>query len=85
MNKPVHLGLSTLELSKVLIYEFCYDYTTPKSGKKAKLWQRDTDFIIFIKILQKMFKQDLTLRIMNQTAIPLKERYQKGKIKNYLD
>ena len=65
MNKPVHLGLSTLELSKVLIYEFCYDYTTPKSGKEAKLWQRDTDFIIFIKILQKMFKQDLTLRIMN--------------------
>ena len=25
MNKPVHLGLSRLELSKILIYEFGYD------------------------------------------------------------
>ena len=37
MNKPVHLGLSTLELSQVLIYEFYYGYTTPKYGKEAKL------------------------------------------------
>ena len=26
MNKHVHLGLSTLKLSKILMYEFCYDY-----------------------------------------------------------
>ena len=36
MNKPVHLGLSTLELSKILIYELCYDYVKPKYGKKVK-------------------------------------------------
>ena len=30
MNKPVYLGLSILELSKLLIYEFWYDYVKPK-------------------------------------------------------
>ena len=30
MNKPVCLGLSTLELSKILMYEFWYDYVKPK-------------------------------------------------------
>ena len=32
MNKPVHLGLSILELCKILIYEFWYDYVKPKFG-----------------------------------------------------
>ena len=26
MNKPVYLGLSILKLSKILMYEFWYDY-----------------------------------------------------------
>ena len=30
MNKPVYLGLSTLELSKILLYEFWYDLCKPK-------------------------------------------------------
>ena len=30
INKPVHLGLSILEISKVLMYEFWYDYIKPK-------------------------------------------------------
>ena len=29
MNKPVYLGLSILELSKILMYEFRYDYVEP--------------------------------------------------------
>ena len=37
MNKPVNLGLSTLEISKVLMYEFWYDNVKPKYGRKAKL------------------------------------------------
>ena len=35
MNKPVCLGLSILELSKILMYEFWYDYVKPKYGEKA--------------------------------------------------
>ena len=34
MNKPVYLGLSKLELSTILMYEFWYDYVNPKVVKK---------------------------------------------------
>ena len=30
INKPVYLGLSILEISKTLMYEFWYDYIKPK-------------------------------------------------------
>ena len=43
MNKPVHLGLSILELSKILMHEFWYDYVKPKYDKKTKLCYMDTD------------------------------------------
>ena len=50
MNKPVYLGLSLLKLSKVLMYEFWYNYVKPKYGEKAKLCYIDTDsFIVYIK------------------------------------
>ena len=50
MNKSVYLGLSILELSKILMYEFWYDYVKPKYGEKAKLCYMDTDsFIVYIK------------------------------------
>ena len=50
MNKPVHLGLSILELSIILMYEFWYDYVKPKYGEKLKLPYMDTDsLIVYIK------------------------------------
>ena len=50
MNKPVYLCLSILEISKTLIYEFCYDYIKPKYQQNAKLYYMDTgNFIINIK------------------------------------
>ena len=50
MNKPVYLGLSILEVSKTLMYEFLYDYIQPKYRSNAKLCYMDTDsFIIHIK------------------------------------
>ena len=30
MNKPIYLGLSMLEISKILMYEFWYVYIKPK-------------------------------------------------------
>ena len=42
--------MSILDISKILMQEFCYDYTNPKYGNKAKLCFTDTDsFIIYIK------------------------------------
>ena len=50
MNKPINLGLSILEISKILMYEFWYDYMKPKYGDNIKSCFLDTDnFIIYIK------------------------------------
>ena len=50
MNKPVYLGLSILEISKTLIYEFWYGNLKPKYTDNVKLCYMDTDsFIMHIK------------------------------------
>ena len=50
MNKPIYLGLSILEISKILMYEFWYDYMKPKYNNDVKLCYMDTDsFIMNIK------------------------------------
>ena len=50
MNKPIYLGLSILDISKILMYEFWYDYMKPKYGNDVKLCCMDTDsFVMNIK------------------------------------
>ena len=50
MNKPIYLGLSILEISKTLMYEFWYDYMKPKYNDNVRLCYMDTDsFIMNIK------------------------------------
>ena len=50
MNKSVYLGLSILELDKILMYEFWFDYVKPKYGEKAKLCYIDTgSFVVYMK------------------------------------
>ena len=71
MNKPVCLGLSILELSKLLMYdEFWYDYVKPKNGDKAKLCYMDTDsFIVYIKTddIYKDVAEDVETRFYTST------------------
>ena len=47
MNKPVYLGQAILDLSKIVMYEFHYDYMVPKYGKKLDLCYMDTDSLIY--------------------------------------
>ena len=70
MTKPAYVGLSILELSKTVMYEFCYDYVKPNYAENAKLCYMDTEsFMIYIKqntfaqALQKMLKQDLNTEL----------------------
>ena len=50
MNKPIYLGLCILEISKIIMYEFWYDYVKDKYRNKARLYYTDTDsFVINIK------------------------------------
>ena len=71
-NKPVYLGLSVLELSKILQYEIWHDYVKPKYGEIEKFCYIDLDrFIVyikqmlFIKISQKILRLDVILQNMN--------------------
>ena len=84
MNKPIYLGLSILEISKILMYEFWYDYMKPKYGDSVRLCYMDTDsFImnikqkIFTKILLMMLKKGLTLQITSVIEHYLQERIKK--------
>ena len=48
MNKPVYLGQAILDLSKIVMYEFHYDYMVPKySLEKLKLCYMDTDSLVY--------------------------------------
>ena len=59
MNKPVYLGMSILDISKTLMYEFWYDYIKPKYGDRAKLCYMDTDsFVIYLETED--FYKDIT-------------------------
>ena len=48
MNKSVKLGLTTLELIKIVMHEFLYDYVKPHYEENIKLCCMDTD-IVYIK------------------------------------
>ena len=47
MNKSVYLGLCILDLSKIVMYEFHYDYMKSKYGHKAKLMYTVTDSLVY--------------------------------------
>ena len=50
MNKLAYLGLSTFEISNIVMHEFWYDYAKPKYEEKAKLCSMDrSSFIVCIK------------------------------------
>ena len=48
MNKLVYLCQAILDLSKIVMYEFHYDYIVPKySLEKLKLCYMDTDSLVY--------------------------------------
>ena len=59
MNKPAYLGLWILKISKILMYDFWYDYIKPKYKQNAKLCYMDRNsFIINTKTLN--FYEDIS-------------------------
>ena len=47
LNKPVYVGFSILELSKVLMYDFHYNHMVPKYKKNLSLCFTDTDSLLY--------------------------------------
>ena len=58
VDKPIYLGMSILDISKTLMYEFWYDYVKPKYKDKAKLCYMDTDSFV-INIFTEDFFEDI--------------------------
>ena len=47
LNKPAYIGMCVLELSKVSMYEFHYDYIKDKYGNNSRLLFTDTDSLMY--------------------------------------
>ena len=59
MNKPIYLGFSVLDISKITMYEFWYDYVNIKYHDKARLCYIDTDSFV-VNIKTKDFYKDIS-------------------------
>ena len=72
MNKPVYLGLSVLEISKRVMYEYWYDYIKPKYQDNVKLYYMDTDSSI-IHIKTEDFYEDIADDVKKDLIHPIIE------------
>ncbi|XP_066157591.1 uncharacterized protein [Euwallacea fornicatus] len=64
-NKPQYIGMAILDLSKIYMYDFHYEYMLPKMGvDRCKLMYMDTDSFIYElccnDVYEEIIKRDLT-------------------------
>ena len=61
-NKPVYLGVSILDLSKSMMYDFHYNYIKTKYGDKSKVLFTDADSLAY-EIKTRYFYKDINPEI----------------------
>ena len=80
MNKPIYLGMSILDISKTLMYQFLYDYIKPKYQDRASYIKWILTALLFILKL-KIFMKILMMTLGNGLTHPtmmnmIKDRFQ---------
>ena len=45
-NRPIYIGMCVLDLSKILLYDYYYNYLKPKYGENCQLLYTDTDSLL---------------------------------------
>ncbi|XP_071055460.1 uncharacterized protein [Onthophagus taurus] len=90
-NKPIYVGFTVLEISKLLMYEFYYNFLKPKYNEAIRLCYMDTDsFTVHINTddLYEDIKLNLdkfdtsNYHLDNQFKIPLKNKAVLGLMKD---
>ena len=95
MNKPLYLGQAILDYSKMLMYEFWYDYLRPMYKDQIELCYMDTDsFIIYVETddfykdissdVNKWFDTSNYSKDINRTLEKVKNKKIIGKLKDEL-
>jgi hypothetical protein len=56
LDKPIYIGVAVLDLSKLHMYKFHYDYIKPKYGANATLLFTDTDSLCYSVKTDDMYK-----------------------------
>ena len=65
MNKPIYLGLSILDLSKITMYEFWYDYIKVKYENRVKLCYMDSDSFV-LNVRTEDFYKDISENVKDR-------------------
>ena len=86
MNKPIYLGLSILDESKTVMYEFWYEYVKPIYGENAKRCYMHTEsFIVHVKTdgIYKDIAEDVEIRF-GTSNVEIDRPLPKGKNKKVI-
>ena len=75
MTKPLHLGMSILDISKIFMYRYWYDYINREYGDRAKLCYTDTDSFITYNKTEDFF-EDISNLIHLTTIKMIKDVFQ---------
>lgn len=76
MNKPIIVGMCILDISKISMYKFLYEYLKPKYNDKCTVAYTDTDSFI-LSIQTPNFYEDIrnNIELFDTSDFPLPNRY----------